>query len=153
MIVYTFEKQVRADWLHTEISNANIPNFLYVETIDGTVYIHCSDELNTEDLQSLTSVVDTHSVTNVSDTIQSRLRYYQAEAGDLIVDLYTQNTLNGITVSESDEMFTAFADVLLRLREGAWPTALYRLHQKQPDGFVTQEMINSWISLIESRML
>jgi len=85
--------------------------------------------------------------------IKSRIKYYQDNASELLRDLYVQNTLLGITVEQSDQMFEDFEDILIRLREGAWPTALYRLSQKQPSGCVTQNMLDSWIALITSRML
>jgi hypothetical protein len=85
--------------------------------------------------------------------IKSRIKHYQDNASELLRDLYAENTLLGITVEQSDQMFDDFADVLTRIREGAWPTALHRLSQKQPSGFVTQEMINRWSALIASRML
>lgn len=89
----------------------------------------------------------------IKDLIKAKIKYYQDNASDLLRDLYAQNTMLGITVQESDEMFSDYADVLMRIREGAWPTALYRLAQKQPSGFVTQEMLDNWIALIQSRMI
>jgi len=84
--------------------------------------------------------------------IKATIKKYQNEASELLRDLYTANTLLGITIQQSDEMFDEYQDVLLRIREGAWPTALYRLSQKQPSGFVTQEMIDNWYNLIVSKM-
>lgn len=89
----------------------------------------------------------------LKDLIKARIKYYQDNASDLLRDLYADNTMLGITDQESDEMFSDYSDVLMRIREGAWPTALYRLAQKQPSGFVTQEMLDNWIALIQSRML
>lgn len=85
--------------------------------------------------------------------INARIKFYQDQASTLMRDLYTANTLLGITLSQSDAMFDEYADVLIRIREGAWPTALYRLSQKSPSGFVTQEMINNWIARIQARMV
>jgi hypothetical protein len=85
--------------------------------------------------------------------VRSRIKFYQDQAPELLRELYTENTLLGITTAQSDQMFEDFKDVLIRLREGAWPTALYRLAQKQPSGFVTQTMIDRWAALITSRML
>ena len=82
--------------------------------------------------------------------VSNRLRSYRGLADQLVVELYTENTLLGITISQSDQMFDEYADVLLRLREGAFPTALYRLSQKTPSGFVTQELIDAWIAKIQS---
>jgi hypothetical protein len=50
----------------------------------------------------------------------------------------------GITTQQSDAMFDDYEDVLTRIREGAFPTAYYRLCQKQPQGFVTQALIDAW---------
>ncbi len=88
----------------------------------------------------------------LKDLIQAKIKLYQDSAPELLRGMYTANTLLGITVMQSDAMFTEFQDVLIRIREGAWPTALYSLSQKQPSGFVTQQMIDNWISLLQSRM-
>jgi hypothetical protein len=85
--------------------------------------------------------------------IKSRIKYYQDQASELLRDLYAQNTMLGITVQQSDQMFTDYQDVLHRIREGAWPTAVYRLSQKEPSGFVTQEMLDAWQSLIQSKII
>lgn len=88
----------------------------------------------------------------IKDLVKARIKYYQESAPELLRDLYAQNTLLGITVQQSDQMFQDYQDVLIRIREGAWPTAVYRLSQKQPSGFVTQDMINNWIEMIQTRM-
>jgi len=88
----------------------------------------------------------------IKDLVKAKIKYYQESAPELLRDLYAQNTLLGITVQQSDQMFQDYQDVLIRIREGAWPTALYRLSQKQPSGFVTQDMINTWTEMIQTRM-
>ena len=89
----------------------------------------------------------------LNQIIQNRIKSYQDQAPALLREIYTQNTLLGITIQQSDQMFTDYQDVLIRIREGAWPTALYRLQQKTPSGFVTQVMIDNWIALIQSKMV
>jgi len=89
----------------------------------------------------------------LNQIIQNRIKSYQDQAPALLRELYTQNTLLGITIQQSDQMFTDYQDVLIRIREGAWPTALYRLQQKTPSGFVTQVMIDNWVALIQSKMV
>ena len=88
----------------------------------------------------------------IKDLVKAKIKQYQDAAPEVLRELYATNTLLGITVQESDAMFEEYKDVLIRIREGAWPTALYRLAQKTPSGFVTQQMINSWVALIQSRM-
>lgn len=84
--------------------------------------------------------------------IKSKIRNFQKLAPELLVGLYTTNTLLGITTAQSDQMFQDYQDVLIRLREGAWPTALYRLNTKEPSGFVTQDLIDSWKAQIIAAM-
>lgn len=88
----------------------------------------------------------------VQDMIKGMIRKLQQQAPELLVNLYVSNTLLGITTSQSDQMFSDYEDVLVRIREGAWPTALYRLNQKTPAGFVTQQMIDNWKAMIIAGM-
>ena len=104
-------------------------------------------------LSGNTLIPPSSQVPSLQTLIKAKIKSYQHMASELLVDLYVENTLLGITTQQSDQMFEEFEDVLMRIREGAWPTALYRLSQKQPNGFVTQEMINRWSELISSRML
>jgi len=90
---------------------------------------------------------------SLKDLIKARVKYYQEQAPELLRDLYAENTLLGITLEQSNAMFSDYQDVLIRIREGAWPTALYCLSQKDPSGFVTQEMIDNWYNLINSRII
>ena len=84
--------------------------------------------------------------------IEARIKYYQESAPALLRDLYSTNTLLGLSIAQSDQMFDDYHDVLLRIREGAWPTAVYRLSQKAPSGFVTQQMLDNWAALIQARI-
>jgi len=88
----------------------------------------------------------------VYDQIFSRIQKYQQTIPALLTDIYTQNTINGITLLQSDQLFDDYEDVIIRLSQGAFPTALYRLSQKTPSGFVTQDMIDGWVQIIKSHM-
>lgn len=92
-------------------------------------------------------------VVNIKDIVKARIKLYQESAPELLRELYATNTLLGLSVQQSDQMFDDYHDVLIRIREGAWPTAIYRLSQKQPSGFVTQEMLDNWSNLIQSRII
>lgn len=89
---------------------------------------------------------------NVQEMIKSKLRHLQKEAPEILIEMYVQNTLLGITTQQADQMFDDYNDILIRIKEGAWPTALYRLSQKTPSGFVTQEMLDNWIALLEEKI-
>lgn len=90
---------------------------------------------------------------SLKEMIKARIKYYQDNAPELLRDFYAENTLLGITAAQSNQMFSDYQDVLTRIREGAWPTALYCLSQKEPSGFVSQEMLDNWYNLINSRMI
>jgi hypothetical protein len=85
--------------------------------------------------------------------IDAKIKQFQEAAPTLMRELYVQNTMAGISTAQSDTMFEEYLDVLIRIREGAFPTALYRLNQKQPSGFVTQELINAWKAKLISYMV
>jgi len=105
------------------------------------------------ELQGLTFVPPEGQQVNIVQLIGDRIGYYQSLAPDILVGMYITNTLAGITAEQSSDMFTEYGDILHCIREGAWPTALYKLQNKQPEGFTTQEMIDSWIALIQDQML
>lgn len=85
--------------------------------------------------------------------IEDRIKYYQSLAPDLIVELYATNTYNGMTREQSDQMFEQLDDVLIRIKEGAFPTAIFRLQSKIPEGYVTQVMLDEWISKINAKLI
>lgn len=87
--------------------------------------------------------------TPIKVIIIDKLIDYQKVSDELVNSLKADNTLAGITTAQSAQMFDDFGDVLQMLREGAFPTAVYRLQQKAPSGFVTQDMINNWIEKIK----
>lgn len=84
----------------------------------------------------------------INVVIQSRILDYRKTADKLLTELYSENTLAGISVAESDALFDEYQDVILRIQQGAFPTALHRLSQKTPSGFVTQEILDRWSSRI-----
>lgn len=89
---------------------------------------------------------------SLKDQIKAKIAHYRSLAPSLLEDLYAENTLLGITVEQSDALFDEYSDVILRLQQGAFPSALYRLQGKQPTGFVTQQMLDNWISKIQAHL-
>jgi hypothetical protein len=84
----------------------------------------------------------------ISVVVQSKILDYRKTADKLLTELYSENTLAGISVAESDALFDEYQDIILRIQQGAFPTALYRLSQKTPSGFVTQDLLDKWSSRI-----
>lgn len=88
----------------------------------------------------------------INEIVFDAIRDYQKMSSSLLAEIYTANRLAGLTTAQSDKLFDLYGDVILRIREGAFPTALYRLSQKTPQDFVTQELLDSWISKLKSYM-
>jgi len=89
---------------------------------------------------------------NVQALVADRIKSYQEKAPQLLRGLYAANTLAGLTTPDSDALCDAFGDVILRLREGLWPTAIYRLQTKQPTLIATEQRIAEWVQLILGEM-
>lgn len=104
-------------------------------------------------LSGNTLIPPPNQVVDLKELVKARIKFYQDSAGELLRELYATNTLLGLTVTQSDQMFEDYSDVLMRIREGAWPTAVYRLSIKEPSGFVTQQMLTNWSNLIQSRII
>lgn len=88
----------------------------------------------------------------IKDIIVDKIVGYKEAAKALIDNLKADNTLAGITAAQSAQMFADYGDILLMLREGAFPSAIYALQQKSPVGFVTQQMQDSWIAQIKASL-
>jgi hypothetical protein len=82
--------------------------------------------------------------------VMSKILRNQSIAPALLVDLYATNTLLGMTTAQSNSMFNECSDVILRLQQGAFPTAIYCLQHKAVNDNVTQVMLDNWISLIQA---
>lgn len=86
---------------------------------------------------------------SIATFINDKIFEYEKLAPALLREIKTSNTLAGITDAQSVQMFQDFGNILLMVREGAFPSALYALTQSQPSGFVTQEILDSWIAKIK----
>ena len=93
-----------------------------------------------------------YNASQIPKMIDERIQYYQLIAPKIIRNLFVTNTINGISTIQSDQMFDDYEDVLTRLKEGAFPTALRRLQFKRPGGFVTQQLIDSWTAQITNSL-
>lgn len=87
--------------------------------------------------------------TPIKIIVQSKILQYRSTATQLLTEMYAENTLAGISVAQSDELFDEYMDVIIRIQQGAFPTALYRLGNKVPSGFVTQALIDAWSAKIK----
>lgn len=122
-----------------------------IEQLEDLI-VDLSEEQKTMTRNDFNGIPNAVSQPTMLDIVNAKISQYQIAAPALLRELYVTNTLSGITTAQSDQMFDDFADVLLRLKEGAYPTALYRLNQKVPNGFVTQELIDAWKNKITSYM-
>lgn len=91
-------------------------------------------------------------VATLEELVANKIEQYEKVAPELLRELKRDNTLAGITTQQSAQMFADYLDVIIMIREGAFPTALHTLQQKQPSGFVTQERLDGWIAKIKAWM-
>lgn len=87
---------------------------------------------------------------SLGDRVSYKIESYEAMAPGIIRSIKTANTLAGITPAQSAQVMRDYGDVVQMIREGMLPTALYALKQKSPSGFITQEMLDSWIMQIQA---
>lgn len=97
---------------------------------------------------SFERVLPDMTATNISNKIEEN----QKKAEKILREIYTLNTIEGITTEQSNSVFDDYQDVILRIREGAFPSAVARLQEKAPSGFVTQSIIDSWINIIQDNV-
>lgn len=88
-------------------------------------------------------------VATMQEIVSAKILQYERTAPELLREIKVTNTLSGITDAQSAQMFVDFGDLLLAVREGAFPTALYIATHKSPSGFVTQMVLDSWIAKIK----
>lgn len=129
-------------WCVTYLSENQIPDKDYIVVTEQEY----NDLLNTFDLTEYNTYI-------IQKAIEDRIKYYQSVAPDIITEIYAYNTLHGMTKEQSDALFDEMSDVLFRIKEGAFPTAIYRLQSKEPNAVLTLKMINQWIALIEREMV
>lgn len=131
-----------------------LPEFPWqVEPADETSESRGFIVLTQENYDALIAALQVpNAMSMTSSLIQAKLGHYQSLAPALLKQLYAENTLAGITTVQSNQMFDDYADVVIRLTEGAFPTAIARLQEKGPSGFVTQALIDNWIIKIQAAM-
>jgi len=85
----------------------------------------------------------------IADIVSTKILDYEKMAPALLREVKTANTISGITVDESREVFKNYRDVLTMIREGAFPTALAELQAIGPIGFINQARFDSLAELIK----
>lgn len=68
----------------------------------------------------------------------------------IVPDLIESNLTNGLTQEQSDTMLDMYVDVLLELKADDLVGAITLLEAKTPEDFITQDIINNWIGIIEA---
>lgn len=87
---------------------------------------------------------------SIVDIVKNKIFQYEELAPKLLREVKASNTLQGITLEQSAQMFEEYAPIILAVKEGAFPTALHMLQQKQPSGFMTQERLNQFMEIIKT---
>lgn len=147
----SFNKVINYIKLMNEIISAGLP-YEGMTLLGDAFEISFSQPLTEEQDSQLSGLVDSHETFDIVSFVADKITAYQLLAPSILAQIYTENKLAGITAEESDQVFENFSDIIIRINQGAFPTALYRLATKQPSGFATQERINSWITKLTLAM-
>ena len=86
---------------------------------------------------------------NLHAIIDSILSEKQSQGLNLLREIFVQNTIDGISTAESKDLFRNHMDIIICILVGAFPTAYSMINEIQPSGFMTQERLNSWKSIME----
>lgn len=65
-------------------------------------------------------------------------------------DLKSANMSNGLTREQSDSMFDQYVDVMVLINANELEDGVTLLEGKTPSDFITQDIIDSWIDILES---
>lgn len=102
--------------------------------------------------EKLARISATPQVPTAKELVIRKISSYKKECEEFVDEFKAGNTLEGITVQQSAELFAAVHLVLLALKEGALPTAIYLAEQVEPVGFLTQERKDLWISKMKDKL-
>lgn len=86
------------------------------------------------------------------DIVTDRISHYQDLSAAAIRQMLAINTLNGITLAQSWQAMQDYGIILQMVRFGMFPTAIYALQNAQPSGFISQDMLNSWIEMLQAML-
>jgi hypothetical protein len=100
-------------------------------------------DVNTIQSEERQSSIDLYSI------IDAALVAKQSVGMQLLRQIFVENTMAGISTSQSKELFRNHLDIIICILVGAFPTAYSMILEIQPYGFLTQERLNSWKLIIE----
>lgn len=87
---------------------------------------------------------------SLKEIIVNKIAGFRELGQNMLDGIKADNTLAGITPAQSAQAFADYRDIILMIREGAFPSAIYALQQKGAIGFITQPMIDSWIIQLQA---
>lgn len=139
---YNFLKNINPDKLQREIQ-ALFETFEYLNTEGENITLVFNSELTTEQVALLNSAVSSHSPIDEYKERVNAILAKQYLASEFLAGFYAQNS-----DEKNDQFYTEFFDVILRLREGDYTSAIDKLGNKVPSDFFTQSDIDDLISKI-----
>lgn len=102
--------------------------------------------------QKISAIINPPQSPSPQEIVVRKINSYKKECEQLMDTFKAGNTLEGITVAQSAELFAVAHLVIIALREGALPTAIYLAEQIVPAGFLTQEKKDLWISKMKEKL-
>ena len=97
MYTYSFNKNANLDKLTTEINTASIPNLIFLNLVNNDLEINFSQELTSQQLESLTTIITNHNIIDTKLYIQSVIQNSINFGNKLISEFAAENVMMGIT--------------------------------------------------------
>lgn len=97
MTCYEFSKNIVPDKLQQEIVDAGLSTIQYIETVGNDISIYFSEELSSEDEDTLSDVVDDHQPITIHNIIDQKIKESTAFGKSIIDEFTVENVLLGIT--------------------------------------------------------
>jgi hypothetical protein len=97
MFTYNFNKAIKADKLQQEIWDAGMNSISYIDTVGTDISIYFSQELTSEQISTLQTVINNHNPLTSDEYVRSLIRSARAFGSKTIEDFATENVMLGIT--------------------------------------------------------
>lgn len=157
-MIYNFVKSIRADKLQSEIIAAGLITIDFIDVVDNQVYVNFESELTYEQINLLTTLVNSHQVMTTREMVELKVRNSIRFGEDIIINVTIDNVLAGITASgKTRDVSLYLTNVRSHLRSGSLYAAIDEINLMVSQGipsnlspFVTETKLLTNKALIET---
>lgn len=150
-MIYKLNRQINDVARFDVYLKTTYPDYSGILVDDGDFYVDWKAQIPQDTLSSINTVAEP--TQPVSEIIGNRIMLYQTRANALLIRVYTDNTLQSMSVSDSAYLLNKLAQIIRAVREGLFPTALYLLDNTLPDTVFTQARKDRFRQLLTEAMV